>query len=68
MTPAYARDLAVAHALHLRADIVNAKDRIEHIRLNQLAEEAETLAAALVQLVPVEPVQEIPSGYLPTHY
>lgn len=54
MTPAKARDLAIGHALHCRADIVNAKDRFEHIRLTVLAEEAEALAAALTQLVPLE--------------
>jgi hypothetical protein len=68
MTPSYARDLAIAHAQNLRADIVNSKDRIEHIRLTRLAEEAESVANALVQLVPFEPVQILSVPDLPTHY
>ena len=64
MTPSYARDLAIAHAQNLRADIVNSKDRIEHIRLTRLAEEAESLAQVLTTLVPFE-VLSLPD--LPTH-
>lgn len=44
------RELAALHAANLTADIVNAKDRIEHIRLTRLAEEATALLAAIDSL------------------
>lgn len=47
MTASELVTLAEAHADNLQADIRNAKDRIEHIRLTRLAEEARTLATEL---------------------
>ena len=48
--PTEIRELAAQHAANLTADINNAKDRIEHIRLTRLAEEAVTLLAAIDSL------------------
>lgn len=42
-------DAARAHYINLNADINNAKDRIEHIRLTALAQEAHNLLTDLLQ-------------------
>lgn len=38
------------HYLHCKSDIANAKDRIEHIRLTALAQEAHNLLTDLIAL------------------
>lgn len=36
------------HYMHLKSDIANAKDRVEHIRLTALAQEAHNLLTDLI--------------------
>ena len=56
-------DQAVSLRDNLRADIANALTRNEHIRLTQLAAEAERLVATIELLLAVPVV----SGFQPTH-
>lgn len=56
-------DQAVSLRDNLRADIANALTRNEHIRLTQLAAEAERLVAT-IELLLAEPVS---AGFQPTH-
>lgn len=42
---------AKEHAVHARADILNAQTRLEHIRLTGLAVEAEQLATRLQNML-----------------
>lgn len=63
MSLSEARELAAQHAANLAADIPNAKDRLEHIRLVTLAQEAQVVVDALMS-VP----EESGPGLLPTHF
>jgi len=58
------REQAVTLRDNLRADIPNALTRGEHIRITQLAAEAERLVAALDSLL-AEPALD---GFEPMHY
>lgn len=61
------RNQAVAHAQAMHADVENARDRGEHIRLTRLAEEAYALVASLdLALTPPEQYA-VEISYLPTH-
>lgn len=51
------------HYLHCKSDIANAKDRIEHIRLTALTQEAHNLLTDLISLetgIEIEPASTAP--------
>jgi hypothetical protein len=65
------RDAALSLKNSIQADIQNAGTRQEHMRLTQLATEAERLVAAIDLLLdqPQNSMSPVPDlhGYLPTH-
>lgn len=66
------RDAALQLQSSIQADIQNAGTRQEHMRLTQLATEAERLVAAIDLLLDrpensMSPVVTDLNGYLPTH-
>jgi hypothetical protein len=67
--------MARRHADALSADIANASNRIEHIRITRLALEAEQIAKELESLVPTPTASAADSTdgtdvplFTPTHY
>lgn len=65
------RDAALHLQSSIQSDIINASTRQEHMRLTQLATEAERLVAAIDLLIdqPQNSMSPVPDlhGYLPTH-
>ena len=59
------RAIAMQHYLNTHADIDNAKDRFEHVRLTTLANEAASVVHAIDALTVPENIS-LPD--LPTHY
>lgn len=65
MTTDELRAQAASLQSNIAADIVNAQTRVEHIRLTQLAEEAQRLVQSIDQFAGSE--TSAPHG-LPTHF
>jgi hypothetical protein len=60
-------ELARLHFNHLQADITNASNRIEHIRLTTLTQEAANLLTNLENFAAGSPGSELPTNELSTN-